>query len=376
MTDTHGAESPDTDDHTGASFGIVDLDRKVSWRHDRAELDILRRAAAYPTASQMLIENYGATSVVSLYSLNWLQAPDALCRDYNLISGEIEISSHCNWACACCPVSAEPKGRNTMSLDLFEETIHKLAEHAGIDYVTFHFFNEPTLDRFFDERVSILRRHHLKLALYTNGSALTEGKLRQLIESETLYHLIFNIPSPDADEFRSLTNSRTFPQTIRNLEIAIELKAFPIDIVVNGIEPRLSVNTRALKARYGRDGVRVGATTLSDRAGVLKGEFDQHVFVDGALRGCNWPVNHFYVAWNGDVFICCNDYHQKETYGNVRDGTIHEIMSSDAAVHLRRRVFGIEAAPKDFICRRCHDQALHFPFKQFQPIATHSSEKL
>ena len=47
--------------------------------------------------------------------------------------------------------------------------IDKIAPIDTIRYVTFHFYNEPTLDRFFDERIAVLEQHGLHLALFTHG---------------------------------------------------------------------------------------------------------------------------------------------------------------------------------------------------------------
>jgi hypothetical protein len=125
-----------------------------------------------------------------------------------------------------------------------------------------------------------------------------------------------------------------------------------------------------LREKYESRGVSVKATLTADRAGALSGEYHQALRIEGGLTGCAWPVNHAYFSVTGDMFICCNDYYQREKFGNIRSGTVHEVMTSPAAVLLRRRVFGVADAPADYVCRSCHDQLTDFPRRQFRPLAS------
>jgi MoaA/NifB/PqqE/SkfB family radical SAM enzyme len=370
MTDTLGPEYPRmTAPPAGTEFGVIGLDRDVVWRNDATALVALESAARKPVATQELTARFGHPLISDLVANGWLQDPSQLCREYVLRTGQIEVTAHCNWGCRFCPVATDPKPRETMPLDLFEEIIAKLAPFPDIRYVTFHFFNEPTLDPLFAERIEILRKYGTKLSLATNCSALIQKKIDLLRESGVVHHLVVNLPSSSEDEFRQLTGSRHHSASVRNLESAIEA-GFPITIAVNGIGPDVVGRLRVLRDRYEPLGVEVNAPLTCDRAGTIQGTYHQDIHVRGRLRGCSWPVNHAYFSVRGDMFICCNDYYQREIFGHVRDGSIHEVMTSSAAVKLRRRVFGVEEAPVDYICRTCHDQELDFAHRQFRPLAT------
>jgi hypothetical protein len=370
MTDTRAPSYPNAGrPPADAQFGIIGLDRQVVWRSDMASLIALEAAAAEPVATSELVERFGLEVISDLVANRWLQQPGDLCREYWLRTGQIEVTAHCNWGCRFCPVSSDPKPRETMPMSLFEEIIAKLCPHETIKYVTFHFFNEPTLDPHFDQRVRVLQQYGMRLSLATNASALTEKKIRVLQEEGVLHHLVVNLPSLDEQEFRDLTTSRHHGTSIRNLEHAISA-GFPVTIAVNGVGEDVIRNVQALKERFGPSGAEVLPTQTCDRAGTVKGKYHQSIRVDGPLRGCSWPVNHAYFSVRGDMFICCNDYYQREVFGNIQQGSIHEIMSSPAAVRLRRRVFGVEPAPEDYICRTCHDQKLDFVHRQFRPLAT------
>jgi hypothetical protein len=370
MTDTLGPTYPDmTEAPPDAAFGIVDLHRKVTWEVDLVGVEVLDDAAKAPVDAGALEARHGPEVVRRMVRAGWLQAPDDLCRDYLLRTAQIEITAHCNWGCQYCPVATDPKPRKVMSMALFEEVVAKLEPHPDIKYVTFHFFNEPSLDPHFIERVDVLARHGQRLSLASNMSALTPKKLTALVSSGVLHHLVVNLPSVDEDELRVATRSPNPRATLSNLDAAVAA-GLPITIAVNGQGPSLARNLAAVRDRYEPRGVEVVAPLTCDRAGEVGGGFGQGIHIAGRLTGCSWPVNHAYVSVAGDLFICCNDYYQREVFGHISDGTLDEIFTGDAAVALRRRVFGVDRAPIDFPCRRCHDQLLDFPHRQFRPAAT------
>lgn len=369
-SDTHGPAAPTGEPAgPGVVFGIVGLDRRIVWQSEQLMLDLLRASAAGPVEASALAERFGADLVAAAVARDWLQKPDEVCRGYHLISGEIEVTAHCNWGCRFCPVATDPKPRRTMPLDLFEEVAAKLAVVPTLRYVTFQFFNEPLLDRLFPDRLDVLARYGLQLALYTNASAFTPERIEALRRPGALRHLIVNLPSIDEAEFARLTGSRSFLRTTANLDAAIEA-GLPVQIVVNGVGASLARNLAGVRARYEPAGVEVFASATCDRAGAVGGDYFQNIDIRGRLTGCGWPIHHANISVAGDLFLCCNDYFQRERFGNITAGSLHELMTSDAAVALRRQVFGVDDAPAGLPCRRCHNQRLDYGAREFRPLAT------
>lgn len=369
LSDTAGPQAPmGAPPPEFAVFGVVGLDRVIVWQDDPEVLLLLRQAAGRPHHTSELAARFGARRVASAVARGWLQSPVDLCRSYRIVSGEIEVTAHCNWGCLSCPVATDPKPRRTMPLELFEEVVGKLAD-AGAEYVTFQFFNEPTLDRHFTERLEVLLRHGLPLALYSNASALTAAKIEDLRRTGVLKHLIVNIPSANETEFAELTGSRSYRHTMGNTEAALRA-GLPVQIVVNGVGECQKRNLHGVERHFVPLGAEVYPSLTCDRAGELGGEYAQDIRVEGRLTGCGWPLQHVNISVAGDLFLCCNDYYQREVFGHIDDGSIDELMAGERAVALRRKVFGIDEAPEDFLCRRCHNQQIDFPGRDFRPIAT------
>jgi hypothetical protein len=361
--------APDVTPPPDAAFGVVGLDRTVAWHADLTALEALQHAAPSPVSRQALGEAYGPELVADLVRRGWLQPPSQLCTEYLLTTAQIEVTAHCNWGCEFCPVSVDRKPAKTMPMTLFEEIIDKLSVYDTLRYVTFHFYNEPTLDRFFADRIGVLRRYGMSLRLFTNASHLTADKVGVLQRSGVLDHLAVNMPALREEEFRSLTNSRTHAASLRNLDTAVA-GGLPVAVVVNGTGSDAERRVAELRERYEPRGVPVNLVLHSDRAGAVEGRYNLGFRLDGPLRGCGWPVNHAHFSVNGEMFICCNDYYQRETFGNIRSGSIHDIMTGPRAVLARRRVFGVAEAPADYLCRTCYDQKADFPLRQFRPLAT------
>ena len=369
VTEPPGSKYPEGSPPGDASFGVITLNRTVVWHSDIRALAALEFAAKAPVARSELNQRFSSPVISDIASRNWLQNPADLCKEYLLRTGQIEITAHCNWRCNYCPVSKDPKPNATMEMDLFEKIIAQLSEVETIDFVTFHFYNEPTLDVLFKDRVSLLSKYNMKLLLASNGSALTKDKALHLRDSGVLHQLIVNMPTLSAEGFGSLTGSNTYDQTMRNTDYAIGL-GLPTTIAVNGSEEELAENLPVLNRKYEPLGAEVSACVTCDRAGALEGKYGQDVQVSGRLRGCSWPVNHAHFSVDGDMFICCNDYYKREVFGNIQDCSLHSVMTSSAAVSLRRKVFGIDEAACDFVCRTCHDQKLDFAYRPFRPPAS------
>jgi hypothetical protein len=272
-------------------------------------------------------------------------------------SVEIEISRACNWRCEYCPMAETRRHQETMPPELFREIIDKSVRHRRVRYVTFNSYNEPTLDPHFDERMDYLSTTRLKLKLHTNGSRLTAERMERLRQTGLLEGLVFNLPSLDGDRFRRVTGARDLGSLLDKIDRAISLR-LPVEVVLLGTAEE---RARELPALRGRFGARLRESETTDRAGSLKNRYADGVRVEGALYGCPMVLEWLHVGIDGGCFICCEDFHQRVIYANIRDGEIAEILSGEGARRVRRQVYGVETAPPDFICRSCIEMARRAP---------------
>ena len=97
---------------------------------------------------------------------------------------EIEINSACNMACSYCPNSVEQrKEKGQMSVETYTLIMDQLVDLNFQGRISYDFYNEPmlcsNLELFVDMANKKLPKS--KIIIYTNGTKLTEKKLKELV---------------------------------------------------------------------------------------------------------------------------------------------------------------------------------------------------
>ncbi len=325
-----------------------------------------------PRDTEHLIQMFGSETIEESIGGGFLLDPQMIWDTTNIEYLEIETNTHCNWRCGYCPVHFNPKAKSFMNMDLFSEIIDKALRHPSLKYVTLNFYNEPTLDKYFEDRIKKLSGTRLKLILSTNGSELDTDKIRTLSESGVLSTIRFNLPSIEQKEFTRLTGSMQYGQIMRNVENAVHW-GLNVQMIVNGTSREIRDNLKGIEERFqGASTVRIEQNITHDRAGLVKDRYAMNIRIGGLLYGCSQVTNWLHVGVNGDIFICSMDYYKNEVYGNIRDGEIADILKSEKARLLRKRIYGAENAPEDYICRKCIDmkaiKMLYYYSKSFRPV--------
>ncbi|MDR1329927.1 MAG: radical SAM protein, partial [Oscillospiraceae bacterium] len=142
---------------------------------------------------------------------------DELWTTTNIEILEIETCTHCNRRCLYCPVSLAPKEAKTMSMELFNLVLLRAEKNGKIKTIAFNFYNEPTIDRYFEERILKLSQTNIKLSLHTNAIELDQKKIELLKNSNVLSAIYFNIPSINKEVFERMTGSLGFEKAMDNI---------------------------------------------------------------------------------------------------------------------------------------------------------------
>ena len=311
---------------------------------------------------EKLCELYGVDMVSDLLEKKLLLFEDEIWITTNIEYLEIETSTHCNYRCEYCPVALHPRKIEYMSMELFDEIITKAENSKKIKAVTLHSYNEPTIDKYFEERVLRLAKSKIKLWLHTNGSDLDDKKIELLKDSNVLSRVIFNLPSLDEQIFEKMTGYPHFSTTIKNIDNAVE-KGLPVRFSVQGTLDEVKHNYPAIKNKYGdlagdiADHINKYTGYSSDRAGILKNKYARNIDIkEKYLYGfCDQMLTWLHISINGDIYICFNDYFQNEVCGNITNGKIDELSQCEKAQNLRKMIYGYKEASDNLICRKCKD---------------------
>ncbi len=321
----------------------------------REEYDLLGelRLSAPTFAEAALAEHRGALDFFVDYGLV-LRTSDAF-RRHAYKAAQIEINQRCNYRCQYCPNSQQPRRTGLMGESVFDLVLRRIADY-GIRFVHLHHYGEPTVHPKFGEYVQKLKGTGFALELFTNASGLNEKRvaiLRDLRDSGTSVLLILNVPSADPRVFRERTGTDLHATVMRNIDLLLRSE-LPVQIRVDEPLDQKQLETDVLRARF--PGVKISSWTLTDRAGSLDARrYALPHHHEGRMAGCGVALGQFNVSFEGKIFLCHNDYHQRHVMGDLATQSVKEIAEGEAFTEARRRIFGGMVPEPTWICTRCSD---------------------
>lgn len=232
----------------------------------------------------------------------------------------IETTTYCNLRCEFCPNSKYDRGllknRKLMDTNLFKKIINDLAKIKYRGWVLMHFYGEPLSDERLPDLVEYIKKKlpKAKIQINTNGFLLNIPLYKKLIER-------------GVDRFFITQYGKTMPPAIKEIFEYLKDKS-----------------KREKKIVYRTLGKDLG---LSNRGGEIKVEN----VVDYERPICIYPNTSIHVDFQGNIVLCCNDYHSSVKLGNLKNESLLEIWNKpnykNLRRDLRRKIFHLP------ICRKC-----------------------
>jgi radical SAM protein with 4Fe4S-binding SPASM domain len=230
-------------------------------------------------------------------------------------SVELETNSACNRKCRICPRHKHARSEGLMSESLYGRILDQLAAIGFGGRVSPVFYNEPLLD---GRLAELMRRARERLprstiVVFTNGSLLTREGIAQLVDAGVDTLLV----SQYAGNLRA--DAAPYAEAVKDLPERYR----------RHIRYRVLEDDDPLSTSGGLVPVRAPVT----RTRCMQASLDAVVTHDG------------------DVVLCCNDYHARHVFGNVREESLTDIWDKPAYRELRRQL-----RHGDFrldICKRC-----------------------
>jgi hypothetical protein len=231
-------------------------------------------------------------------------------RRTHLLFVSLETCTSCNHRCPFCPVSVAPRDKEVMSQELFERIVDEVSAVGGERIVvSLSNYNEPTFDPLFEDRYERLHGTRDLPRVLANMDAL---HARELSEETAIVCL----GEEDEEHLRDVAEIRSH------------------------FEPKGWV-VKPFKIRSRPD----SGTYVIEPPPLKK------------LGGCELmgsrPFEHLHINGTGTAVLCCQDYYEKLTVGDLNTQSVSEILGGDTMARLRRWTYGVEEAPDDFLCRRC-----------------------
>jgi MoaA/NifB/PqqE/SkfB family radical SAM enzyme len=279
-------------------------------------------------------------------------------RRSHLLYVSLETCTSCNHRCPFCPVSVDPRGRDVMSQELFESIADQIVEIGGRGVVVFlSNYNEPTIDPLFEERCLALFARGLPVSLLTNASHLDPDRAERIASAGRFRYIGINLPTLDPERYERMHGTRDLARVLANIDglRAREIGQETAIVVLGDNDEAHRKDVREIRERFEPLGWAVKPFRIRSRP--ASGTFIPEPPPVKELRGCELmgsrPFEHLHVTATAKAVLCCQDYYERLTVGDLKTETVADILGGDVMARLRRWTYGVEPAPDDFLCRRC-----------------------
>jgi wyosine [tRNA(Phe)-imidazoG37] synthetase (radical SAM superfamily) len=282
----------------------------------------------------------------------------AEARRTHLLYVSLETCTSCNHRCPFCPVSVDPRDKEVMSQELFISLVDQVIAAGGKNVVVFlSNYNEPTVDPLFEERCRVLFDRGLPVSILTNASHFDPDRAARLEKLGRFRYIGINLPTLDPERYLKLHGTKDLARVLANVDAmrARELAEETTVVVLGDEDEAHHRDLAAIRARFEPKGWQVKPFKIRSRP--ASGTYVPEPPPKKILRGCDLmgsrPFEHLHVTATAKAVLCCQDYYENLTVGDLKTQTVAELLGGDTMARLRRWTYGVEEAPADFLCRRC-----------------------
>jgi len=271
---------------------------------------------------------------------------------------DIELTNRCNAQCSFCPRDQTPE-QGFITFDTFKKAVERAMELKTRPKIHSAGQGEPTLHPQLGEFAEYLQGLGVEFSFTTNGALLTE-ELAERVLNAGVREIVFSISDlgDDYEEVYALNFDNTRANIFRFLDMN-EARGKPTLTKVSLVQHDLN---RDKLADYEAYWTKAGIDKCINFDQVNRGGACQNgaYFVDNdrfaeearaiieqkkISHVCGAPFGLLFVGWNGQYYLCCQDYRKLTPLGSVFDYSIEEMDM------IKRAKFFESKAPE--ACRNC-----------------------
>ncbi len=237
---------------------------------------------------------------------------------------ELSLIDVCNRACSFCPKSDDSIAPNTyqkMTMDLIDKLINDLQKINFEGAFCLCGYGEPMLHKNFYDIVNKLGVIG-GVEIITNGDMINKKSLLKLYNSRATKVIISLYDGPE--------QVQKFKKLILELNI-------PKDFVI-------------LRDRWYSDKIDYGVK-LTNRVGTVS-VGNQPEIKNFSETKCFYTAYQMLIDWNGDVFLCPQDWQRRQTMGNIMQQEIFEIWKGPILSKYRKHLLKGDRSLKP--CNQCN----------------------
>jgi radical SAM protein with 4Fe4S-binding SPASM domain len=281
---------------------------------------------------------------------------------------QFQTQSACNGRCIFCPYP-ELSGRldqGKMDWSLFQKIADEIVQWKGIGSVMLMLQNEPFMDKDFSESINYFKRKkpEVKIATVTNGSILHASILEKVARSG-LDELTISLDAFSKETYEVLHPGFSFEKLMEGIKRAMQQKPRGLSIRLSFVSTNINYHELPDFIKFAKHiGAQWRSIGFFNRADNLKAyermrlrAYQWHALKSKLTykyfyRTCPFPFARMSVLFNGDVIICCHDWHRNVKIGNAGTQSLHEIWGGKKFNALRKDILNRQYQ-KISSCRRC-----------------------
>ena len=221
---------------------------------------------------------------------------------------EMSLIDACNRKCGFCPKSNEDLAPDTymrMSRSLIDKICRELKEIEYNGSICLCGYGEPLLHKDINYIVQELSKVAL-VEIVTNGDPLSAKMMFELHQSKA-NRLVISM-------YDGEHQIKKFKQMLKDAKV-------PGDFLI-------------LRDRWYSEAQNFGVK-LTNRAGTV--DVGEQLKVNIAAK-CYYPSYQLLIDWNGDVFLCPQDWQRRVTMGNIMQETIFDIWTGKVLTNFRKNL--------------------------------------
>ncbi len=254
---------------------------------------------------------------------------------------QIQTIDRCNASCVMCPYSYEEKDGPPSLMDdaLYEKILKEIADTGALTGFTPMLQNEPLLDRGLANRIRLAKEilgRKMWVELATNGSALTDTRIDELIDSG-LDSLHISIDAATEETYRKIRKGLDYSTVVRNVENLLRRHS-GVRVVVRFLQQKDNQGEEAAFAQmWKKRGATVAFLSIVNRAGTLKDyelmrtklpRFYRRWVQNGLnhlCKCCPLPFTAMNILHDGCAILCCHDWSTDFIIGDLSKQSLEGI---------------------------------------------------
>jgi radical SAM protein with 4Fe4S-binding SPASM domain len=277
------------------------------------------------------------------YRKKWLDNPRDFILEDAPLHLDIEPTNACNLKCPMCPrtvLLAEDDGKKKLKLGYMDFELYKnlidQAAKIGVYSIKLNWLGEPLMHPRLVDMVKYAKEQGIIDVMFnTNAVLLSEKMILNLIDAG-LDRIFFSFDSPVKETYEKVRVGANYDDVLTNIKNINKIKAMQgIDYPLTRVSMVLMKNNKQELQQY----IELFEDIVDITAYV---EYREPLGKDDSNNehfnfACSQLWQRMFVAWDGEVVVCCVDAERENIVGNVNNDGIKSIWQNEKYAHIRNK---------------------------------------